>query len=330
MTTTPLRRRGAALTAAILSAALVLTACGGGDDTADGKTGDTVAATRTVKAGNGDITIPTEPKRVVTIGNTDLPFIDMGGEPVGVTGVADSELGLLPEEQQATFKKATNLGDEVDLEKVAALKPDLILVQIPDAEFKKMEKQLTTVAPTVFWGLDTEWKALAEGLAEAGNVKDALTKQKGDFEAKIAKMKETYAGLISSTKFVNLDRYSNSDPGTYVVADIGCVEIAQDDIGLNFPKAPAGKDPLAYEALPFEQLSKLSQYDVITYPADAQGQPTEVFAPVVATNTWKALPIVTSGKALGVFCPGNNSYGSVLRYLDSLDSALGTLPDAKK
>ncbi|NNN36169.1 ABC transporter substrate-binding protein [Streptomyces sp. S3(2020)] len=328
MTTTPQRRRGAALTAAILSAALVLTACGSDDDSGDNAGGKT-AETRTVKAGNGAIKVPAAPKRVVTIGNTDLPYIDMGGKPVGVTGVAESELSLLPEEQRATFEKATNLGDEVDLEKVASLKPDLILVQIPDAEFKKIEKQLKAIAPTVFWGLDTEWKTLADAIAEAGNVKEALAQQKADYEARVTKMKQTYADLIKSTKFVNLDRYSNSDPGTFVIADIGCVEIAQDDIGLNFPKAAAGADPLAYTSLPFEQLTKLSKYNVITYPADAEGQPTEAFAPVVETNTWKALSTVKSGDALGVFCPGNNSYGAVLRYLDSLNTALATLP-AKK
>ncbi len=78
--------------------------------------------------------------------------------------------------------------------------------------------------------------------------------------------------------------------------------------------------------MPFEQIGELSKYDVILYPVDAEGQPTEPFAPVVETNTWKALPAVTSGHALGVFCPGNNSYGAVLRYLDSLDNALATLP----
>ncbi|MEV6172506.1 ABC transporter substrate-binding protein [Streptomyces sp. NPDC051954] len=327
MTTTPLRRRGAALTAAILSAALLLTACGGSDDSGDnaGKTD----ATRTVKAGNGAIKVPAAPQRVVTIGNTDLPFIDMGGKPVGVTGVAESELSLLPKAQRATFEKATNLGEEVDLEKVASLKPDLILVQIPDAEFKKIEKQLEAIAPTAFWGLDTEWKALADAIADAGNVKDALGRQKADFEGRVAKMKQTYSDVIKNTKFVNLDRYASSDPGTFVIGDIGCVEIAQDDVGLNFPKAAAGADPLAYTNLPFEKIAELSKYDVITYPADAKGQPTEVFAPVVQTNTWKALPNVKSGNALGVFCPGNNSYGAVLRYLESLDTALATLP-AKK
>ena len=65
---------------------------------------------------------------------------------------------------------------------------------------------------------------------------------------------------------------------------------------------------------------------MITYPVDAEGEPTEPFVPVVETNTWQALPQVTSGHALGVFCPGNNSYGSVIRYLDRL-TCPGNTPD---
>ena len=59
---------------------------------------------------------------------------------------------------------------------------------------------------------------------------------------------------------------------------------------------------------------------------DAEGNPKAPFEPVVETNTWKALPAVKSGRALGLFCPGNNSYGPVLQDLDSLDRALASLP----
>lgn len=325
MTMTPLRRRGAAVAAALLSTALVLTACGSdGDDT-----GDKAGKTRTVKADNGTVEVPADPQRVVTIGNTTLPLIDMGGKPVGVTEVGASELGLIPQEQKATYEAATNVGssgDQVDMEKLASLKPDLILAQLPAGEFELIKKQLESIAPTVFWGLDVEWKALAGGLAEAGNVTAGLSEQKVEFEKKVAKIKEEYRKIVDDTAFVNVDRWESSDPGTFSIADFGCVEIAQGDLGMDFPKAAAGQDPLGWTSLPFEQIAQLSKYDVITYPVDAEGNPKKPFAPVVETNTWKALPAVNSGRALGVFCPGNNSYGPVLQYLDSLDTALATLP----
>ncbi|SCG03870.1 hypothetical protein GA0115255_118541, partial [Streptomyces sp. Ncost-T6T-2b] len=66
-----------------------------------------------------------------------------------------------------------------------------------------------------------------------------------------------------------------SDPGTFYIADIGCSEIARDDIGLDLPAAAEGKDPLAYESLPFEQIGELSTYDVITYPSTPKaGRPS--------------------------------------------------------
>lgn len=319
-----LKKRGAVLSAALLSVSLVLTACGSDSDDKDESAAPTI---QSITADNGTFDVPTEPKRVVTIGNTSQPFIDMGGKPVGANPYYDLE--ALPEDQQAVFAAAVEIGEEPDLEQIAGLTPDLILVQMDDPTFEKLEPKLQEIAPTLFWGLDTEWKSLAASIAEAGNVGDALGQQTAEFEQLTTGIKDKYGDLIAATKFVDVSRGDWSDPGTFIIADIGCSEIARDDIGLNLPEAAAGEDPLAYESLPFEQLSSLATYDVVTYPVTEAGEPTEPFVPVVETNTWKALPAVKSGNAVGVFCPGNGSYGQVNRYLASLDAALAKLPAAE-
>ncbi len=69
-----------------------------------------------------------------------------------------------------------------------------------------IEKQLEAIAPTVFFGLDTEWKALADGIAEAGNMTDALGEQKAEFEARLAEIQDKYGEIIDGTSFVDLNR----------------------------------------------------------------------------------------------------------------------------
>jgi iron complex transport system substrate-binding protein len=204
-------------------------------------------------------------------------------------------VGRLPEEQQATYAAATILAasaDEVDMEQLASTAPDLIIVQIPGGEFDLIKGQLEAIAPTVFYGLDREWKELADGIAEAGNVTGTLDAQKAALEESLASIGDKYADVVASTSFVDVNRWSSSDPGTFAIADIGCSEIARDEVGMNFPEAEEGADPLAWTSLSFEQLGELSEYDVITYPVDAEGQPTEPFTPVVETNSWQALPAV--------------------------------------
>jgi iron complex transport system substrate-binding protein len=316
---TLLRRRGAALAAAILSAALVLTGCGSdGNDS-----GDTAGETRTVKADNGSIEVPTDPQRVVAIGNATLPFIDVGGKPVGVTfSPGTPTLETVPKEYRATFEAATDLGpsgSEVDLEKLASLKPDLILAVFLQDDFDQVGEQLQSIAPTVFYNNTTEWRTTAAGIAGASNEADALDDKVAEFEKRLTNIKQTYAEIIEDSTFVAVNRYASSEAGTIAIDSMGCEEILKEDVGLDLNNLSSA------ESLSFEQVGELSEYDVVLYPVDDEDQALEPFAPVVATNSWQALPAVKSGYALGVFCPTSLSYGGVAQYLDSFETALATL-----
>lgn len=320
MTMPPLRRRGAALAAVIVSVALVLAGCGSNDSN------NAAGATRSFKADNGTVQIPADPRRVATISNATLPFIDVGGEPIGVTALPASDLEQLPKAQQATFKKATDVGasgGEVDLEKLASLKPDLIIIYVPKTDFDRLSQKLNSIAPTVFYNVASDWKTVAAGIADASGKAAALTTQTAKFKKLVTKIQTDYSAVIKNDKFVAVDRYASNGPAEFAISSINCTEVAEADIGLDFPDRVGGKP---YQFRSFEQLGELSKYNVILYPVDRAGQAIELFAPVVRSNIWKALPLVKSGHALGVYCPSNGSYGLVLQYLDSLDKALATLP----
>lgn len=321
MTMTLLRRHSAALTAAFLGATLVLTACG----SADSDPGTTSGETRQIEADNGTVKVPADPQRIAAIGNASLPLIDLGGEPVGVTEIAASRLHALSEEQQTVYDAATDLGPsggEVDLELLASINPDLIIISIPDSDFEEISEQLTSIAPTVFVGFNSDWKVRADTLAKATNKSDALSDIKAEYDEHVAKIKETYSEILNEKTFINANRFDGQDPGMFYVGSNCGLEAAGEEVGLKLADGEY-EEPLSYE-----QLAEVSKYDVILYPADGEGQVQEPFVPVIETNTWKALPTVNSGNAQGVYCPGEMaiSYGFMLQYVDSLDRALAALP----
>lgn len=323
MTNTSARRRAAILGTAFLSASLLLSACSGGSTPASSE--GAASTTRTVEADNGTIEVPGDPQRVVTIGSATTPFIDLGGEPVGATELSGFLLDKLSTEQQAAYEGATVIGTsagEVDLEKIASLEPDLILMVLSQENYDQVGDELEAIAPTVFYSLATDGEVSSAGLAEATNNEDTYEQQKEEFNEKVASIKETYSDIIESTAFINLNRWAASETGMFAVDNTGCAEIAVSELGIELPTLT---DDAPYETRSFEQLSDLSQYDVILYPVDREGEVQSDFEPVVETNTWQALPTVQSDQALGVFCASNSSYGFLAQYLDSLEVGLATL-----
>lgn len=319
MTTTPLRRRAIVLGASLLSASLLLSACSDGSDpTASESAADT---TRTVEAGNGTVEVPADPQRIVTIGNASVVFTELGGEPLGVTTYT---LGETTAEQQALFDAATNVGPsggEVDLEKVAGLKPDLILAWMPQDDWDQVGDQLKTIAPAVFTGFDWDRLDVVEVIAEATNLSDELTAQKTAYEERVAEIKQTHSEAIENFSFAGVSRGSWMDTGMFKfgLADDLCTTIATDEVGLDIP-APSRDYKRS-----FEQLGELADYDAILYPVDFNGDVLESFVPVTETSAWQALPAVQSGNTIGVTCTSHGAYTSLSHYVEQLDQGLATL-----
>jgi iron complex transport system substrate-binding protein len=205
--------RMAALVVALV-ALLALAACGSGDDSdsSGGGASDTPTAERgafpvTIEHKFGKTEIETQPKRVVTVGFTEQDSVlALGLKPVGVReflgGYKWQERPWAQEALGGT-KEATIGGEEISYEKVAALKPDVI-IGVNSGMTKTDYNRLSAIAPTVAqsdefidfgvpWSDQTLTTGKALGLGEkAQEVVDGV-------EAKFAKVREEHPEFEGKT-----------------------------------------------------------------------------------------------------------------------------------
>ncbi|MGY1609608.1 MULTISPECIES: ABC transporter substrate-binding protein [unclassified Geodermatophilus] len=150
----PLRPSRLVVPLAVLALSAGLTACGGSEDGSAPAAGSSSSGAFpvTIETKYGTTEIPEEPQRVVTVGFNDQDFV----LALGVTPVGERELlgdydattrpwaeDLLPAEDVPTVG-----GEEIDLEAVAALEPDLI-VGVYSFMDQTVYDQLSGIAPTL-------------------------------------------------------------------------------------------------------------------------------------------------------------------------------------
>ena len=136
----------------LLAAALALSlaACGSGPDaaTGDGTAAPAASSTRTVETARGPVEVPAEPERVVVLDTGELDSaVALGVVPVGAVRapVQDGLLGYLADDLDGV--ELVGEIDEPDLERIAALDPDLILGS--ELRVGQVYDQLSAIAPTV-------------------------------------------------------------------------------------------------------------------------------------------------------------------------------------
>lgn len=138
------RRVGAAL-AAVLAACLVLAGCSGGAESA-------AAGSVTVRHAFGETTVPAAPRRVVAVGFNDADFmLALGVVPVGVrdfVGAFDETTRPWAQQALGGARPEQVGGQEVDIEKVAALRPDVIIGLYSFMD-RATYDTLSRIAPTV-------------------------------------------------------------------------------------------------------------------------------------------------------------------------------------
>ena len=232
--------RRAALAAATAGLLLAVAACGGNDDpaasSAEASGGPAAAYPVSIADKYGTATIKAEPKRIVVVGLVEQDaLLSLGVVPVATTewfgekpGAiwpwAEAALGSNPKPQVLTNT------DGIQVEKVAALRPDLI-VGLYSGLTKEEYDTLSKLAPVlaqpenqVDYGVS--WQEVTTTVGTAVGKKAQAEKVVADTEAKIAAVKAAnpkFAGAtgLMATTYEGYYVYGPDDPRGRFLTDLG-------------------------------------------------------------------------------------------------------------
>ncbi|HWO58793.1 MAG TPA: iron-siderophore ABC transporter substrate-binding protein [Umezawaea sp.] len=213
------------LAAVALVATLLLAACGGGDTTAGGSStaasGGGAFPVR-VEHKYGTTEVKAEPKRVVTLGLSDQDVVlALGTKPVGaIDWFKETPYGKWPWTKSLwgdTPPEVVGERDEYNMEKIAGLKPDLILAQYSGMKQEQYDT-LSKIAPVVaqpkgFEDYQAPWQDSARLAGKALGKAEQVDKLITDVDAKFAAAKTAHPEFAGKTAVV-ADAYQ---PGTYSV-----------------------------------------------------------------------------------------------------------------
>ncbi|MEU6806388.1 iron-siderophore ABC transporter substrate-binding protein [Streptomyces neyagawaensis] len=261
-------RRAPRLAAAFASATLLLataTACGGDDPASDSSKAGAEANSSgesafpvSVDHKYGRTTIKSEPQRIVTVGLTDQDAVlALGKVPVGTTewlggykgAVAPWAEDRLGSAEAPTVLKDTGTGPQV--EKIAALKPDLILAVyggLTKEQYESLSKFAPVVAqPKKYNDYGVPWQEQTETIGKALGRSDEALKAVEETEATIAEARKEHPefkgrSAVMATPYEGMFVFGSQDPRSHLLTDLGFTlpagldKVIGDQFGANISK----------------------------------------------------------------------------------------------
>lgn len=168
--------------------------------------------TRILSTTFGDVEIPTHPTRIVTTHYiATQPLLDLGVSPVGTGNIDEANTTYWEQIKHIPFVTA---GAELNIEQVAALKPDLIF-EINIADEKRIE-QLRQIAPVIIIGIRGDdranWQGRVRQIADAVNKLDEYEVLEAELEARQAAIKAEYAEVLAAERFAAIAVWTPGEP----------------------------------------------------------------------------------------------------------------------
>jgi iron complex transport system substrate-binding protein len=249
-------------------------------------------ATRTIKHVMGETKVPEHPQKVVVLTNEGTEAVlALGIKPVGAVKSWKGE--PFYDHIAKEMEGVTVVGDEhqPSLEKIAALKPDLILGNKMRQE--KVYQQLSEIAPTVFTEeLRGAWKDNFKVYAEVLNKKAEGDKVLADWDKRIADIKQKAGDKLSTQ--VSVVRFMTGKTRIYYKDTF--LGMILNEIGF---ARPASQDKNEFvDEVTKERIPDMDG-DVMFYFTyeTGDGQASKVEKEWTEDPLWKNLKVVKSGNA---------------------------------
>ncbi|WP_433461946.1 ABC transporter substrate-binding protein [Spirillospora sp. CA-128828] len=283
----PLRYAAAGITAAMT--VLGLSGCGSAGDTGAGKT-----PLRTVQHAMGSTKIFTEPKRVVAL---DQSYVDaavsLDADVYGYTTYRSINEGLpdyLGEAGRRHASKAQPVGTltEPSLEKISALKPDLILSA--KVRHQALYGKLAQIAPTVFSETTgASWKNNIRLTAKALGKEQLADQRIKEYETRAqtigAEIKKKNGGTLPAISVVRF----TDEPTVRLYTENSYSGIVLKDVGFPRPKGQPTTDKIAVD-MSEERIKELDADQIfIAASLDEAGKAAQVQARFKNNPLWGKL-----------------------------------------
>ena len=194
----------------------------------------------TVEDMKGSVEIPANPQRIVDVSGSADELIILGMPFVGSANTSMFDGVTVPDYLQEYFtaNKVETVGNyggaagDLNLEKIAELKPDLIIMNI---RHEKVYEQLKAIAPTVMINDDmnyVNWRGRFQQLGEWFGKPDVVTSWLADYDAKAAALSEEVKAVVGDESFAVIEANSVHFGSYYVYRTGGPGELIYDELKL--------------------------------------------------------------------------------------------------
>lgn len=161
-------------------AVVLLAACGANKQTSKTTTSSSAASQVTVQTANGEVKVPTNPKKIVTLDLGAADTIRALSKESNIVGMPKKTLPAYLKNLPSSIKNVGSM-KEPNMEAIAALKPDLIIASGRTAQYVKKLKE---IAPTVLFQTDNKdyWGSTKKNILSLASIfgEDGTKKAKSE------------------------------------------------------------------------------------------------------------------------------------------------------